>query len=60
MTPLAHKPELEEEVDQDLVEQARQQLNIDSSAGAINTALRELVEARRERRLRAFDELQRN
>ncbi|WP_164842479.1 type II toxin-antitoxin system VapB family antitoxin [Actinoplanes solisilvae] len=46
-------------VDQDLLEEARRQVGVESNTEVINIALRRLVEERRERRLRAYDSIQR-
>ena len=59
MTDLAEKSDLQEGVDQELLEEARRQVGTESNAEVINMALRHLIEERRERRLRAYDNIQR-
>ncbi|HET6479708.1 MAG TPA: type II toxin-antitoxin system VapB family antitoxin [Actinoplanes sp.] len=59
MTDLADRPDVAEGVDEDLLEEARLQVGAASSQEVINMALRRLVDDKRERRLRAYDNLQR-
>jgi hypothetical protein len=59
MTDLANKPDVFEGVDEELLEEVRRLLGATSSSEVINVALRRLVDEKRERRLRAYDNLQR-
>ena len=58
MTDVADRTDVDEEIDQEILEEARRQVGVSSSNAAINIALRRLVEERRERRRRAYIEIQ--
>jgi Arc/MetJ family transcription regulator len=59
MTESPVKPDLEPELDEELLAEAMRQAETSSRNAAINAALLEFVEAKRGRRLQAFDNLQR-
>ncbi|HKT04587.1 MAG TPA: type II toxin-antitoxin system VapB family antitoxin [Rugosimonospora sp.] len=59
MTETMVKKEAGTQIDEELLEEARRQLGNVSPEEAINQALHELVENRRDRRGRAYDNLQR-
>jgi Arc/MetJ family transcription regulator len=60
MTEIAVKKQHSEpEIDEDLLEEAQRQIGAAWPNEAINAALRELVDDRRARRLRALENLQR-
>jgi len=59
MTGIVVRQQSEPEIDRELLEEAQRQVGAAWPNEAINAALRELVEDRRARRGRAYDNLQR-
>ena len=59
MTETVMRTETEPDIDEDLLVEAQRGLGTSSRNATLNAVLREYVEAKRERRPRAYDEVQR-